>query len=281
MTLETWVALGAGVLLTAAGVAQGSVLLKVGPRPGRRDQLAAGARLGGAAILTVAVILAAIAHGEWSPSDPRQVALDLTLAALVIHLVLGWQLGVGSAGPVVDVVALILVVVGAIAVWPGGPLLTCAQRAVPFWAQWALFLLGSGGVIVAGSAGLMEMIQAWMARRGRHLRLPRQADTHTLLRQATSLALVALGSGLAVSVWWAWQTAGLLTDGDPRAGWIAATWLAAAMSELAWWLDRRSPVSDQGDRAGQWAAGLAIAAAVVAILGLLAVVDLRHLLGTW
>ncbi len=272
--LEIWATIGTGVLLAVAGVAQGLALFKIGPSPRGWGLVAAGARLGSALALTAALILAVVAHGEWSPSDLRQVTLGLALATLVIYLILAWRPGMGSASPVVDMVILALVLVDLIAVRPGGCPLTSAQRTVPFQVQWALFLLGSGGVVVAGSAGLMRVFQAPLTRRGGDL-----GDVHTVLRQSTSLALVALGSGIVVSIWWSWQTVGFLTSGDPRIGWIAITWLVAAMSELAWQLDRRLPVSDHKDHEGRWAAGLAIVAAAVAIFGLLALEDLLHLLG--
>jgi ABC-type transport system involved in cytochrome c biogenesis permease subunit len=90
------------------------------------------------------------------------------------------------------------------------------------------------------------------------------------LTQAIFLALVALGSGLTVSVWWAWQTAGTLTAGDPREIWMAVTWLTAAMSLVAWQLE--------GHR-GRWAAGLALAAALYVGFGLVFLTYLQSLLG--
>jgi hypothetical protein len=280
MRLDVWLALGAGLALAVAAVVQGSALRRSGPGRRRWEWLATGARCGGSAALTAAIILAAIAHGQWSPSDLRQVILGLALAILVVYLGLAWSSGASSAGPVVDLVTLVLILVDVIVVWPGGPLLTSAQATVPFQVQWTLFLLGGGAVTVAGSAGLMLVLQPARPGSGNDLRWMHATGTHILLRQATSVALLALGSGLAVSVWWAWRTVGFLTDGDPRVGWVAITWLAAAMSELAWWWDRRSPVSDEGGGAGRWAAGLAIVAAAGLLFGLLAVMDLRHFLGT-
>ena len=87
---------------------------------------------------------------------------------------------------------------------------------------------------------------------------------------AAGLAAVALAAGLAVGTWWAWQATGSPGTGDPRVAWLAAAWLVALM---AVWTCRL------GERSGRWAAGLSVVAAVLAITGLLAVADLRLILG--
>jgi hypothetical protein len=252
--------------------------LKPRPSPTHWHLLALGARLGSVVALIISLVLATVTHGEWSPSDLRQVAIGLALATLLIHLLLVWRLETDSASPVVDAVALALILIDAIAIRPGGPLLSCVQRAAPYRVQWILFLLGSGGTLVAGSAGLMLGLNPWSVKHSRRLGLPDTADIHTLLRQATALAWLLLGSGIVVSAWWAWQTMGTLADGDLRVGWCAITWLILAMSELAWRLDKTLADSEGEQDRGRWPARLAVVAAAAAFLGLLAVTDLLRLL---
>jgi hypothetical protein len=262
MAPEIWGALAA-LLLAMASVARGLDLFQV---RGRWELLAFCARAGAAMLLTVAIIQAAVTLSQWSPFDLWQVALGLALATVVVYLVLAWRSRVDAAGPIVDLLALALILTGILAMRPGGPFLTCAQQAWPFPVQWVLFLTGAGGVMVAASAGLTLIL----AGRSWHLHWPDRADSYLLLRQATLLALVFLGSGLTIGMWWAWQVGGTATSSDPREIWIAITWLIAAMGLLAQYLPRRW---------GWWAAGLAMVAAVAAIAGLLAVIDLRRLLG--
>jgi len=262
MTPEIW-GIVAALSLAIASVARGLYLFKV---RGRWGLLTFCARAGAAMALTVAVILAAVTHGQWSPFDLEQVALGLALAALVVYLALAWRFRMDAAAPAVDLLTLVLILTGVLAIRPGGPFLMCAQQGFPFLVQWVLFLVGAGGAMVAGSAGATLIL----AGRGWPLQWPRWADSYLLLRQATMLVVVFLGSGLTVSLWWAWQAEGTLTSGDPRETWIAITWLIAAMSLSAQHLQRRW---------GRWVAGLAVAAAAAAIVGLLAVIDLRRLLG--
>jgi hypothetical protein len=175
----------------------------------------------------------------------------------------------GEAGLVVDLIALGLILFGVFAVRPGGPPLLCVQRAIPFYVQWTLYWLGAGAVIVSCGAGLPLALRQGLERRGQGLRLPRDSHLRVLLAQATSLALVTLGAGLVVGLWWAWRTVGGMNSGDPREGWMAVTWLVAAATLLAWRLEGRS---------WRWSAGLSVLAAVAVILGLLAVPDLVRLL---
>lgn len=262
MKPEIWAALAA-LLLAAASVARGLALFKVG---GRWALIAVGTRAVAALALVVALILAVATHGRWSPFALQQVALALALATLVVYLGLVWRFRIDAAAPIVDLVALLLILTGVLAGQPAGAQLACIQDALSFRIQWVLFLLGAGALAVAGSAGMMLALRAGLIRRAAHLRWPRWVDLHALLKQAIALALVALGGGLTVNVWSAWRTAGTLTGGDPRVGWIAIAWLIAIMSLLA----RRT-----GKRWGRWTASLAAAAAAVAILSLLAVTDLR------
>ncbi len=264
MAAESWFSLGAGILLAVAAVGCG--LAWAGVR-GRWGLVAAVARGAAGVALLVALALVALARGWWSPLDLRQVALGLAWATVVLHLALTWRLSAGDAGPFTDLIALALT---GLALWPGGSVPTPAQRMVPFYVQWVLFLLGGGAVIVAGSAGLALALRAGLARRGLGLAGPSRAGLGVLLREAVSLALVTLGGGLVAGSWWAWRTVGRLASGDPREGWMAITWLIAALSLLSWRLEKHP---------GRWAAVLAMAAAAAALVGLLAIVEVRRALG--
>jgi hypothetical protein len=261
MTPEIWVAIAAA-LLAIASVAGGLAMFAV---RGPWDAVTIGARVAAVAALVVALVAAAIVQHQWTAAEPQQAMLSLIVAMLAVHLVLAWRLGTGSAGPVVDVVALVLSLASVIAIRPGAPWLTCVQHAPLFQAQWVLFSLGGGSVLVAGSAGLMLAMRKGLAGRGWDLRLPGRVPLYDLLTQATFLALVALGGGLTISAWWAWRTSGMLAGGNPREAWMAVTWLIAAMSLLAWQLDGRR---------GRWAAGLVLLAAAAVLVGLLFPVDL-------
>lgn len=263
---EMWLALVAGFLLAAAGVARGLTLLR---GPGWWGLITTIARLAAAALLLGAAVSAAIGHGEWSPLNLRQVALDLSFVVLGIHLVLAWRQGVDGAGPVVDVVLLLLLLVGVFVVPSGASPLACAQRTVAAYASWVLLLLGGGGVLVAASSGGLVVLRALQDGRGWELGLPSDVELQAFLRQATGLALIGLGSGLTISVWWAWHTAGSLAGGHLRPIWMAGVWLVVGLSWLSWQLERR---------AGRWAVVWAIAAAALMLVGLLAVLDPQHLL---
>lgn len=270
MMLETWLTLGASTLLAIGIVAQG---LGWSRAPGRWDWLTLIARLGAAAALAAGLALATIGHGAWTPFNLQLLTLGLALGALVIHLALTWRCDTDGAGPAIDLTLLTLSLLAAGA-WAGESLPTCVQRALPFLVQWGLYVIGAGGAVVAGSAGLMLLLRGLWARIGWDLPLPQRDDVLAFLRQATMVTLVSLGSGLTVGTWWAWKTTGTLSS-HPHSGWMAITWLVAAISVLAW------PLGQRPTRSGQWAAVLAILAAATAIFGLLAAVDIRHVLGMW
>lgn len=261
MAVESWFSLGAGILLALAAAGRG--LSWVGVR-GRWSLVAAAAR--GAAGMA---LLVALAQGEGSPFDLQQMALGLALATVGLHLALTWRLPTGDAGPLADLIALALTLTG-LALRSGGTVPTPAQRMVPFYVQWVLFLLGGGAAMVAGAAGLALALRVGPVRRSLSLAGPSCAGLGSLLREAVSLALVTLGSGLVTGVWWAWRTVGRLAGGDPREGWMAVTWLVAALSLLSWRLEKHP---------GWWAAALAVVAAAAAIVGLLAIVEVRRALG--
>lgn len=276
MASEIWLALGAGVFLLVAGMAQGLDLFKSGPHRRRWGLVALVAELGAVVALAVALVMAALAHREWSPTDLRQVSLGLALATLAVHVGMVIWLRLpegrsrfGMAGLLVDLIALGLILFGTLTIRPGGPPLLCAQRALPFYLQWILYWLGAGAVVASGSAGLALVLHQELERRRPDLGLPHRSHLCVLLAESTSLALVILGGGLVVGLWWAWRTVGGVTSGDPREGWMAVTWLAAAASFLAWRLEGQS---------WRWSAGLSMLAAVAVILGLLAVSDLVRLL---
>jgi hypothetical protein len=261
MTPEIWVAIGAvflGLAIVAGGLAMSAVR-------GPWDAVAIGARVAALVALIVAMIASAIGQDQWTAAAPQQAMLSLVVAMLAVHLVLAWRLGACSAGPMVDLVALVLGLVGVFAIEAGAPGLGCVQQSSLFQAHLVLFSLGGGSVLVAGSAGLMLALKKGLVWLGRDLRLPGWIPLYALLTQATLLAVVALGAGLIIGVWWAWQTVGLLAAGNPRDAWMAVAWLTTAMSLVAWQLDGRR---------GRWAAGLALVAAAAVFVGLLFPVDL-------
>ena len=256
MTLEIWVVIAAAFLVLAA-VAGGLAISSI---RGPWDAVTIGARIVAMVALIVALVTSIIGQGRWSVAEPQQAMLSLIAAMLAVHLVLAWRLGAGSAGPVVDLVALILSLVSAIAVEAGAPGLACVQQLTLSQAHWVLFSLGGGSVLVACAAGLMLALRMLLLWRGRHPRLPGQILLYGLLAQATILALVALGSGLIISAWWAWRASGLPGGGNPRQVWMAVAWLIAATSLLAWQLDSRR---------GRCAAGLALLSAAAVLVGVL------------
>jgi hypothetical protein len=257
MTPEIWVALPA-FLLAVAAIAAGLTTFK---GPGWWGLVVIGARAAAAVVLAVALLYAVVAQDEWTPPDPRQMILALLFAMLAIHLVLAWRLRIGEAGPTLDLAVLLLLLGGAFAIQPEAVVLSCFERALPYQVQWGLFLLGGGSVLVAGNAGLTAALDSISRSRGWNVRLPDRADLYGLLTQALFLALVALGGGLTLSVWWAWRTLGTLTTGDLRLAWLVIAWLIAGMSLLA------SKLEAHRER---WVAGLATLAAAIVLLGLLA-----------
>jgi hypothetical protein len=200
---------------------------------------------------------------------PSQVLLGLALATLAVYLLLVWRLRVDGAALIVDMVVMALVLTAYLVGQPPELEPIRLQRGASRQILWALLLVGAGGVMVAGSTGLVLGLRAGLRARTPNLAWPLWLDLHLLLKQATFLSLVVLGAGLAVSAWWAWQAggtiaigSGALTFGSNGDGllWMATTWLIAAMSHVA----RRV-----GKKWGRWTAGLAIAAAVTGLVGLL------------
>ncbi len=194
MTPEIWVAIGAaflGLAALAGGLAMSAVR-------GSWDAVALGARVAALVALSVALVASAIGQDQWTAADPQQATLSFVVAMLAVHLVLAWRLGAGSAGPMVDIVALALSLVSVFAIEAGAPGLACVQQSPLFQAHWVLFSLGGGSALVAGSAGLMLALRKGLEWRGRDLRLPGRIPLYALLTQATLLAVVALGAGLII-----------------------------------------------------------------------------------
>jgi hypothetical protein len=248
----------AAFFLAVAAIAGGLTTVRVS---GRWDLVVTGARAAAAMVVAAALIYAATVQGEWTPLDPYQMLLGLLFAMLATHLVLAWRLRIRDTGPAVDVVALVLLLGGAFALQPETIALSCFQRALVYHVQWGLLLLGGGSVLVAGNAGLMAALHRISTNRGWNVQLPDRADLYDLLTQALFLALVALGGGLTVSVWWAWRTVGTLATGDLHLVWLVIACLIAGMSLLAWQLEAHRE---------RWVAGLATLASAVVLLGLLA-----------
>jgi len=221
---------------------------------------AIGARVVALAFVIAALVASVIVQGHWVAMDPVQAMLSLVVGMLAVHLVLAWRLGAGSAGPVVDIVALALSLLIVLAVEATAPGLACVPQSPLLQTYWVIFSLGGGSVLVAGAAGLELAVLKLLAWRTMAPSLRRQLPLQDLLAQATILAVVVLGSGLVISAWWAWRTSGLLGDGNPRQVWMAVAWLFTAMSLLAWQLD--------GHRV-RWAAGLALAASAAVLGGML------------
>ncbi len=269
---DLWVGL-AVLLLVIAMVALCLALFRVG---GRWSLLAVGATVGAVIALAVALVVIATTHGHlWQvllaaqSLDPRLVVLGLALATLVVQLVLAWRLPVDAARLVVDLLVLVLVFTAGFMADVSELPLDCDKRTIPSQLQCVLFLIGTGGLTVAGSTGLTLALRALLSRRIPRVQWPRWIHLHALLKRATALALVSLGAGLVVSLWWSWQMQGVSITRGPREGWVIVALLVAAMSFLA----RRT-----GGRWGRWTAGLVMVAAAVAILGLLTGIDLLRYL---
>ncbi len=267
-----WVGLAA-LLLVIAVVA---LCLALFHSRSRWSLLAVGATVGAVIALAVALVVIAATHGHlWrsllaaQSSDPRLVVLGLALAILVVQLVLAWRLPVDIARLVVVLFVLVLVFTAVCMADTSELLLDCDRHTIPSQLQWVLFLTGTGGLAVAGSTGLTLALRAILSRRIPRIQWPRWIELHALLKRATALALVSLGAGLVVSLWWSWQIQGVSTTRGPREGWVVVALLVTAMSFLA----RRT-----GGRWGRWTAGLVMVAAAVAILGLLSGIDLLHYL---
>lgn len=257
MQAEAW-AMVAGIALLALAAA--SSLACLAGRDRLWLPLTVALRGGSILSLATALYLAVGGEGGWSPLDLQQMVLSLALATTTAHLLLSLTRVFKAGNPAADVVAAVLVAAAWLAIRPGGASLTCLQRAAAYKAEWALFLSGAGGLLVAGSAALGLVAPG----------LPVRTSAWGLLRAGTSLAVLAIGAGILTGVWWTWQATGVLEAGTTRESWMAVVWLLAAMGAAAWQLEKRAQA---------WAAGLALAAAVAALLGLLGLPELQRLMG--
>ncbi|MCL7451978.1 MAG: hypothetical protein M8467_02905 [Anaerolineae bacterium] len=254
------------LLLLALAIASGTVALIVVHRHWRLVVL--GARLGALGLLLAALVVSVVTQDQWSPFDLHQLSISIAIASLAAGLVLfrAWDLPVPD--PVLDLTVLAIVLVRLSVIRPGGPVLSCAQRDILFGAQWALFVLGAAGSIVAAATAL-----GWVARsvpRLRALHWAAPGDLFRPLHAAVLVTLLSVGAGLLLGIVWAWRTYGTLAGGDPRQGWMASIWLWAAMSLVSWQLDR-------GNR--WWASIFAGIAGAAVLFGLLAILDLQRLWG--
>lgn len=257
MPPEMWAMAAATALLIAAVGGSAAALAGRG-RPWLLLSLAA--RGGSLLALAAALYLAAAAEGGWSPLDLRQMALSLTLVTAVAHLALSWVAGSAAGSPIADALAAVLAASAWLAIRPGGESLSCLQRAITYRGEWALFVTGVGGTLVAGSAALTPLLP-WQAAR---------SGSWGLLRAGSFVAVLAIGAGVLAGVWWTWQATGALEAGTMRESWMAVVWLLAAMSAAAWQLEKK---------ARPWAAGLAVAAAGAGLVGLLGLLELQRLMG--
>jgi hypothetical protein len=264
MTPEVWEL--ASVLLLAVSIA-GGVRAVSGPHR-RWPLIVTGARLGALAALIVAVVLATVAQGGWSPFDLHPLAITVAGLALAWGLVLSRAWESMAPDPVLDATVLIVVLITALAIRLGGPPLLCAQRGILFAGQWVLFVMGAGSAVVAADLALTWAIQRFSPLKA--VSWISSGDPGRPLSEAMWVTLLSLGGGLLLSILWAWQTYGSLSTGDPRQAWMAGAWLVAAMSLVAWQLERRNSA---------WVLLLAGVAGVAALVGLLAVLDLQRLLG--
>ena len=224
MRTDLWQIVASACLALAVGFH----ILAMAKVRGRWKVFSPGAQVAAILALAVALALAAMAHGGWSPFDPRQIPLSLALASLGVYAALCWHLRANAAFIALDLVALGLILVD-LAIPLGGVALLCARQSNLSLLFWVLFLLGLGGMTVAGSTSLSSILRyAWARRRGLALE-PHPTDSDLLLAQATSVALVFLGSGLVLSAWTAWRTIGELISCDPRETWMALAWLVAVV----------------------------------------------------
>ena len=257
MILEFWMALGSGILLAGALVAE---LLSLWRQRAVWQVLAPVTEIAAGIVLAIALALSIARHGAWQPDSLQHICWGLALAALVVHLAFTWLLRVRAATLAVDPLALALALVGAFAPLPASAPVDCTQTGAITTLTWGLLLLGIGASALAGGSAVMLAVRSVLDRFDPALQLPERQSLKLSLAQATTLALVGLGAGLTLAVWWAWRATGSLLASDARQGWLAIVWLLIAMSSLAWRLEKQ---------ASDWAAGLVLLASVTGLVSLL------------
>ena len=222
--------------------------------------LGAVARLGAWIALASSMWGATAASGLWSALNFPLLIQSLVLAVWASDGVLSWRFRPVVIVPVVDLISLTLIVVGAFSTQPGRVSSPCLQ-SLPLWVgQWLLLVIGSGAAIVAGGNALTLTIDAALAGRlGQFARRDRTALS-VMAREANQLTLAALGGGLVLGLGWAWY------QGDPRLLWMTSAWLTAAMAFTA------LSLSESRER---WFTWLTVLTAAVALSSLLAVPGLR------
>jgi hypothetical protein len=226
-------------------------------------------RVGVILVLAVALVLLVMTSGGWSPVNWDHGVVSLSLTTLVIYQVMAWGFRLEGAAPFVDLLALALVVSSHFVYSPGEETVpTCIQRTAPFYILWGLFSVGGAAAAIMGSGGLLFGLQTALGVRTQRGQWPSQNDLTFFLSQATMVALLALGIGLVLTVYWSWQTAGRLGNDGPLLIWMAITWLFAAMTSIA----RKLPRHWVGSQAI-----LGVATAGTALYGLLAFLHLPAL----
>jgi hypothetical protein len=256
MTPEIW-PLVAILLMALAVVTRTLALLGV---RGPWNLATAFIRLGAALALGVFLALLVGNSGAWSPLEWDQLMASLSIAILVMYQLMAWGFRVEGAAPLVDLLALALVVTGMSIPTADGLAPTCIQTAAPFIIWQGLFLVGTAAAAIMGSTGLMLGLQAGLERVAQGTHWPGRSDQVFFLAQANMLALLILGCSLVLSISWSWHTIGSLGLDDTYLAWMAITWLLAAMSNLA--------RSVQRHWVG-WLAILAVATTGTALFGLL------------
>ena len=257
MILEFWIALGGSVLLGGAWIARLLYLW----RPHTVWRVLAPILEAVAGLALVIVLGLSISRqGGWGPDSLRQVSWGLALAVLIVHLASIWLIRVRGAALLIDLIILILALIGTFALPASVTQLDCTQVAAVTTLTWTLLLFGAGASAVAASAALVLLLGPALIRLHIDHQRPGGESLQLLLAQATTLALLALGAGLTLAVWWSWRAIGMLAGSDGRHGWLAIAWLLLVMSSLAWRLSSSSL---------RWAAGLAVLASVTACASLL------------
>jgi hypothetical protein len=257
MILEFWMALGGSILLGGAWIAR---LLQLWRPHTMWRVLAPILEAVAGLVLAIVLGLSISRQGSWGPDSLRQVSWGLALATLIVHLAFTWLIRVPGAALLVDLIILVLALIGTFALPTSATRLDCTQVATVATLTWTLLLLGAGASAVAASAALVLPLRPALIRLHIDRQRPGGESLQLLLAQATSLALLALGAGLALAVWWSWRAVGMLAGNDARHGWLAIAWLLLVMSSLAWRLSSR-PL--------RWAASLAVLASVTASASLL------------
>jgi hypothetical protein len=256
MTPET-LSLVAILLLALTAVSRGLALFGL---PGPWSLATVTFRLGATLLLVVALGLLVATIGEWTPLYWKQLVVSLSIAILAIYQVMAWLLRLEGAAPLADLLALALIVASLLVTGPVTSAPDCSHDSAPFIIVQGLLLAGTASVAIMGcSSVLLGLVAAWGQDNQRPQWPGRDGLTHFLV-QTNMLALLSLGFGLVLGIFWSWQTTGSLSSGDTGMAWMASIWLLAAMTNLARALQRHWLA---------WLVILAVVSASAAIGGLL------------